>query len=312
MVLPGCDPWHAPVMTSAPQSGHQALLAHAPEVADLLASLEATLPGGERSLVAQARWLTARQNRLAPLAGATPPPSEDEQTGAERIATEVAEQLALDVSSMTQQQRDELEAELGRGAHTHLLSVYLADWLPRVHHALDALHGDGPRPEVVVHADDSRLWSDFVTMTEAVSRLRVLDPVTGELVRLRMARAHNCDLCKSLRNRTALEAGGDESDYADLDRWQTSDRFDERTRAALALADALVWTPADLDLDVVRAVRTHFTPAEQTELVLDMLRNAANKVAVASGTDGANVSEGVEIYDVVESGETVFGLGHLV
>ena len=44
------------------------------------------------------------------------------------------------------------------------------------------------------------------------------------------------------------------------------------------------------------------------EIVLDVARNAANKIAVTFGADQANVAEGVEYYDVDERGELVYGL----
>ena len=52
--------------------------------------------------------------------------------------------------------------------------------------------------------------------------MRALDPVTSELVRLRGAAQHNCRLCKSLREGTALDAGGSETLYDEIDRFETS------------------------------------------------------------------------------------------
>lgn len=56
----------------------------------------------------------------------------------------------------------------------------------------------------------------------AVGRMRALDPVTSEIVRLRGARQHNCRLCKSLREAGALEAGATESDYDGIDDFENS------------------------------------------------------------------------------------------
>ena len=38
------------------------------------------------------------------------------------------------------------------------------------------------------------------------------------------------------------------------------------------------------------------------------MRNAANKIAVALQADAPHVSDGVEIYDIDERGEAVYGL----
>ena len=45
-------------------------------------------------------------------------------------------------------------------------------------------------------------------------------------------------------------------------------------------------------------------PAAATELTLDLVRNAANKIAVAFGADDPRVEAGVEYYDIdVSTGE---------
>jgi alkylhydroperoxidase family enzyme len=79
-------------------------------------------------------------------------------------------------------------------------------------------------------------------------------------------------------------------------------------KAALALTDALIWTPAHLDGEVLAAVRAHFTPEQAVELVLDVLRNAGNKIAVALAADDPNVDEGVEVYDINPDGTLTYGL----
>jgi alkylhydroperoxidase family enzyme len=81
-----------------------------------------------------------------------------------------------------------------------------------------------------------------------------------------------------------------------------------RHRAALALTDAMIWTPAHLDPSMIEAVRQHFSPAEAVALVLWVARNSTNKIPVALAADEANITEGIEIYDIDETGELVYGL----
>lgn len=224
-----------------------------------------------------------------------------------------AEQFAVDVSMVSDEQRDALVAALGPRTRTFAGRLYVADWVPRARRALtqlgqlDPLTGlAAPRP-TADGADDP--WPALDELWRAIARLRVLDPVTTEVLRLRQARQHNCRICQSLRSRSALVAGGDEETYAAIDDHAGSSSLSERHRTGLAVVDALVWDPAGLGPDLVAAVRAHYSPAEQVELVLDLLRNAANKVAVALGTDAAHVTEGTEVYDVLEDGSVVFGLG---
>ncbi|HWX35998.1 MAG TPA: hypothetical protein VNZ53_52350 [Steroidobacteraceae bacterium] len=147
------------------------------------------------------------------------------------------------------------------------------------------------------------VFNDFLP---AVARMRALDPITSELVRLRGAAQHNCRLCKSLRESTALDAGGSETLYDDIERFESSALFDDRVKAALRYADALIWTPAHLVADDVAEVRARFSEAEAIELSFDIMRNASNKIAVSLGADGPRVDHGTERYLLDADGQTVF------
>ncbi|HVS69364.1 MAG TPA: carboxymuconolactone decarboxylase family protein, partial [Mycobacteriales bacterium] len=133
-----------------------------------------------------------------------------------------------------------------------------------------------------------------------------LDPLTTEIVRLRVARHHNCRLCKSLRTRAAIEAGGGEATYDKIDAFAASD-LDERQKTALRLTEAIIIRPDALDEHLVRKAHEHFSAAQLVELVLDVMRNSANKVAVAFGADAPNVTEGLQLYDIGADGDMVMG-----
>jgi AhpD family alkylhydroperoxidase len=186
-----------------------------------------------------------------------------------------------------------------------VVAIYLGDWVPRVRQALDALFApsDWSAP---VPAEGDR-WAAIEELQLVVARLDGLDPVTTELVRLRGARQHQCRLCQSLRSRSALVAGADDATFAAVDDFAGSD-LSAAQQAALALTDALIWTPGHLSVDVVADVRSHFTPAQAVELVLDVMRNAGNKIAVAFAADAPNVDDGVEIYDINADGTLSYGL----
>jgi hypothetical protein len=57
----------------------------------------------------------------------------------------------------------------------------------------------------------------------------------------------------------------------------------------------------------VSEAHQHFTDAQLVELVLDVMRNSANKVAVAFGADTPNVAEGLQAYDIGPDGDMVMG-----
>jgi hypothetical protein len=62
-----------------------------------------------------------------------------------------------------------------------------------------------------------------------------------------------------------------------------------------------VWRPTQWPPGLGEQVVDALGPAAATELTLDMVRNAANKIAVAFGADEPQVETGVEYYDIDES-----------
>ena len=200
---------------------------------------------------------------------------------------------------------------MGESTFGVVVLMYIADFVPRVRAGLEAL---GVGSEYLGWVNGPIAWdqttepSDLVfnDFLPAVARMRALDPVTSELVRLRGAAQHNCRLCKSLREGTALDAGGSETLYDEIERFESSSLLDDRVKAALRYADALIWTPAHLVADDVAEVRSRFSDAEAVELTFDIMRNASNKVAVALGADAPRVEQGTERYLLGADGQTVF------
>lgn len=213
---------------------------------------------------------------------------------------EFAAQLALDVSSMDEVQRGAFFAAVGDQAFAVVQRIYVHDFVPRVRRVLDEVFGASDWPAGSTEPPDT--WALLEEFMVAVARLRNLDPTLTELVRLRGARLHDCAVCKSRRSQDALDAGATDAEFAAVDTWQTSD-LPPRVQAALALTDALVLggaAPAD--------VRAHLTDAQVVEVVLDVMRNAANKIAVALGADAATVTAGVELFTTDADGTlTVVG-----
>ena len=200
---------------------------------------------------------------------------------------------------------------LGDSAFGTVVQMYIADFVPRVRAGLEALGVGGEYlgwvsgPVMWDHATDP---SDVVFngFLPTVARLRELDALTSEVVRLRGAAQHNCRLCKSLRETTALGAGGSETLYGDIEQFEASAQLTDRHKAALRYVDALIWSPAHIDRGIAEAVRAHFSDAESVELTFDVMRNASNKVAVALGGDAPRVENGTEQYLLDADGHTVF------
>lgn len=274
----------------------------------MLDRLVALSPGDGR-LSALIRRVCAQTMSLPPLPAAVE--AGDPESQAETVVVEFAEQFSADVTAITGEQRSRLWKSVGDSTFGVVTQMYIADFVPRVRAGLEALGVGseylgwvgGPIDWDQTTDPSDVVFNDFLP---AVARMRALDPVTSELVRLRGAAQHNCRLCKSLREGNALEAGGSEELYGEIERFQTSAVLDGRAKAALRYADGLIWTPAHLVADDVAEVRSAFSEVEAVELTLDLMRNASNKVAVALGADAPRVEQGTERYLLDADGQTVF------
>ena len=219
---------------------------------------------------------------------------------------DVAEQFVVDVPRTTDEQRAALSSAMGRDTFTFVQVLYVVDVFGRMRIGFDRL---GPPDAVAapvgapIHVPEGDLWTLLERFMQVVAQLDALDPLTAELVRLRGARVHDCRLCRSRRSLRALDAAGDPDvlEVDDLD----SPRLDERQRVALRATDALVTQPSAIDAELAAAVHRCFSTDEVLELVLDVARNAANKIAVALGADAPVVADGIELYDLDATGTVV-------
>ncbi len=246
--------------------------------------------GGSAALAAYAPAVTMS---YATLVGVRPSGVFDELLAAPPVAA-FADRFRSDVSQIDEALRADFAAATGKHQVAVTQMVWISDVAPRLRSALDTLFGPSAWPDERRYpvAD---VWTTIENFMASVARLTALDPTTTELVRLRGARQHNCRLCQSRRSVEALEAGADDGTFEAVDDYRTSD-LPAATQAALALVDAVIWTPDALPDEVVAEVRAQLTPAQAVEVVLDVVRNAANKIAVALGADEPEITEGVQLF----------------
>jgi len=202
------------------------------------------------------------------------------------------EQMVVDVASMTPELRAAGLAELGPDGPSFVLAVWVEDMRIRAGVALRETFGEEwhPNPTSVRIPP----WEAHERFLLEVAKLSALEPVTSELVRLRGARAHDCRLCKSRRNVTAIDLVGGFGLFED----DVPSDLSEVQALALQVVDAFVWQPIRWPPDLGEEVVDVLGPAATAELVLDIVRNAANKIAVAFGADAPRVQTGVEFYDI--------------
>ena len=123
-----------------------------------------------------------------------------------------------------------------------------------------------PRPEssaVRAHAPHA-FWA-FADSWKAIFRSGVCDHAIKELCRVYISRTVNCEFCGNQRSIQATTGGLLELQYDELLNFESSDRYDDRQKAALAYAEAIAWR-LDPDDAFWERMHAHFSEPELVEL----------------------------------------------
>ncbi len=132
---------------------------------------------------------------------------------------------------------------------------------------LDRCRREGtPRPESqAVRAHVPAVFWSFANSWRTVFKEGVADHNIKELCRIYVSRSVKCEYCGNQRSVKSARAGLVEDDYRDLINFETSTRYDERQKAALAYAEAITW---DLPADDAFWARLHryFSEPELVEI----------------------------------------------
>ncbi|MEO1081172.1 MAG: hypothetical protein AAFY29_16555 [Pseudomonadota bacterium] len=276
------------------------------------AALDAVLPYSERAVLELAmRHLRAAQEReVCPLP--------THATEFERAVVNFADQFAVSVSSLEHAQVDALISLSNSAAVSALANaIYLIDAGLRLQLVVpsvlppEACEGDLPTsqdaaPEPEPAADDSEtvIAGAIAEFAAAAVLASDIDPLTSELVRLRCAQIHNCRLCGSLRQRSALESGLEANVASRVANYE-SGGFSDAQVAALRLCDTMIMHPSDANAALSEELAAFYSPTQIAEICFDVVKWSQQKALVALGSDAAPW-EGIHILDFDGDGHPVF------
>ena len=123
-----------------------------------------------------------------------------------------------------------------------------------------------PRPESsAVRAHVPAAFWAFAKPWQDLFRDGVVDHSVKELCRVYVSHSVKCDYCGNQRSERSREQGLVEGKYDELLNFESSDRYDEREKAALAYTEAIVWT-GEADDALWERLYAHFGEAELVEL----------------------------------------------
>jgi len=132
---------------------------------------------------------------------------------------------------------------------------------------LDRCRREGtPRPEsqaIRAHVP-ATFWS-FANTWQDVFRNGVADHNIKELCRIYVSRSVLCEFCGNQRSMKSAKAGLVEDDYRDLINFESSTRYNDKQKAALAYAECITWDLPSTDALWAR-LHQHFSEAELVEI----------------------------------------------
>ena len=138
---------------------------------------------------------------------------------------------------------------------------------PEMRAEMERCARDGtPRPESsAVRAHVPAAFWFFANAWEDLFRNGVVDHPVKELCRVYVSHSVKCEYCGNQRSERGREQGLDEGKYDELLNFESSERYSEREKAALAYAEAIVWT-GEADDALWERLNEHFTEPELVEL----------------------------------------------
>ena len=127
-------------------------------------------------------------------------------------------------------------------------------------------HEGTPRPEsTAVRAHVPACFWFFANSWNDVFRNGILDHAIKEVCRIYVSRSVVCEFCGNQRSVKGQQAGINEGQVDDLMNFEKSANYDDRQKAALAYAEAIVWRTDTDDAFWDRMYR-HFNEPELVEL----------------------------------------------
>src|SRR3954465_6801689 len=127
-------------------------------------------------------------------------------------------------------------------------------------------HEGTPRPESqAIRAHVPAVFWSFANSWRDVFKNGVADHAIKELCRIYASRSVLCEFCGNQRSIKAAKQGIVEDDYSDLINFESSTRYSDRQKAALAYAEAITWDLPSKD-GLWQRLHQHFSEPELVEI----------------------------------------------
>lgn len=153
------------------------------------------------------------------------------------------------------------------GEKQRISYVPVEDMTPEMQAEMERCAREGtPRPESsAVRAHVPAAFWFFANSWNDLFRNGIVDHDIKELCRVYVSRTVKCEYCGNQRSEKGKQLGLVEGKYDELLNFESSDRYSEREKAALAYAEAITWRTQSDD-ELWDRLHAHFSEPELVEL----------------------------------------------
>ncbi len=156
----------------------------------------------------------------------------------------------------------------------------------------DPQAGSGIEP-IEIWAHQPKMMMGMGWFNQAVRSGKTVDERTRNLVELKGAQMIGCEYCVDLGSQICRNSGFSDAELLALPRYQSSDLFTEREKAALDYTVAVMRTPVEVTDELFTRVRSYFDDRQLVEITALLTLVNLDRFNAAFGIGSAGFSEGM-------------------
>ena len=156
----------------------------------------------------------------------------------------------------------------------------------------DPQTGSGIEP-IQIWAHQPKIMMGMGKFNQAVRKGKAVDERVKNLVELKGAQMIGCEFCVDLGSQICRNSGFSDEELLTLPRYQSSDLFTDREKAALDYTVAVMRTPVEVTDELFARLQEHFSDKQIVEITALLTLVNLDRFNAAFGIGSAGFSDGM-------------------
>ena len=156
----------------------------------------------------------------------------------------------------------------------------------------DPRTGNGIEP-MEIWAHQPKMMMGMGVFNQAIRAGKTVDGRIKNLVELKGAQMIGCEFCVDLGSQICRNSGFSDEELLALPRYQSSDQFTDREKAALDYTAAVMRTPVEVTDELFERMRAHFSDKQIVEITALLTLVNLDRFNAAFGIGSAGFSDGM-------------------